>query len=166
VEALVPINRGNQALFGHSSGGLAVVRALFTEPAAFRSFIAASPAIWYDGASVLAGEKPFADSVTAGRVAPRVLVTVGSLEPENVGPDKDDLAQMTPAERTAIAPYAKMRSSWPGMITGARQLAAQLKAVHGKPDYKVEFALFDGETHPSSATPALGRALRFAFPDK
>ena len=30
VEALVPINRSNQALFGHSDGGLAVVHALFT----------------------------------------------------------------------------------------------------------------------------------------
>jgi predicted alpha/beta superfamily hydrolase len=166
VEALVPINRGNQALFGHSSGGLAVVRAMFTEPAAFRTFVPASPAIWYDGGAVLADEKKFAADVTGGRVAPRVLVTVGSLEPEDVGPSKDDLASMTPAQRTAIAPYAKMRSTWPGMITGARELAARLKALHGKPGYKVEFALFEGETHPSSAYVALGRAIRFAFEEK
>ena len=96
VEAMVPIDRSNQALFGHSSGGLAVVRALFTEPAAFRTFIPASPAIWYDGGSILAGEKPFASAVTSGRVTPRILVTVGTLEPEDVGPGKDDLAAMTP----------------------------------------------------------------------
>jgi alpha-beta hydrolase superfamily lysophospholipase len=35
VAALVPVNAGNQALFGHSIGGLAVLRALFTEPMRF-----------------------------------------------------------------------------------------------------------------------------------
>lgn len=43
VEAMIPIDRSNQALFGHSSGGLAVVRALFTEP---RVSIAAIVARW------------------------------------------------------------------------------------------------------------------------
>ena len=166
VEALVPIDRSNQALFGHSSGGLAVVRALFAEPAAFRTFIPASPTIWYDGGSVLAGERQFAATLTSGSVAPRILVTVGSLEPEDVGPGKDDLAGMTPAQRKEIAPYAKMQSSWPGMITGARELAAGLKALHGKPGYKVAFQLIADQDHSSSAYVAIIRALQFAFVDK
>ena len=166
VEALVPIDRSNQALFGHSAGGLAVVHALFTEPAAFRTFIPASPTIYYDGAAVLAGEKQFAAAVTAKRIAPRVLVTVGALEPENVGPDKNDLAGLTPAQRTEIAPYAKMRSSWPGMITGARELAAQLKALHGKPGYRVDYQLIADQDHPSSAYVAIIRAMPFAFLEK
>jgi hypothetical protein len=166
VEALVPIDRSNQALFGHSSGGLAVVHALFTEPTAFRSFIAASPTIWYDGAAVLDGEKQFAAAVIAKRIASRVLVTVGALEPENVGPGKNDLARMTPAQRAEIAPYAKMRGSWPGMITGARELAAQLKALHGKPGYKVDYQLIADQDHPSSAYVAIIRAMPFAFLEK
>jgi len=166
VEALVPIDRNNQALFGHSSGGLAVVHALFTEPRAFRTFIPASPTIWYDGGSVLARETQFAAAVGSGRIAPRVLVTVGALEPENVGPDKNDLASLTPAQRTEVAPYAKMRGSWPGMITGARELAAQLKALHGKPGYKVDYQLIADQDHPSSAYVAIIHALRFAFVDK
>ncbi|MEO8894280.1 MAG: alpha/beta hydrolase-fold protein, partial [Rhizomicrobium sp.] len=48
VEAMVPINKNDQALFGHSLGGFAVVRALFTEPHAFRTFIASSPTIWWN----------------------------------------------------------------------------------------------------------------------
>jgi predicted alpha/beta superfamily hydrolase len=166
VEAMVPIDRSNQALFGHSSGGLAVVYALFTEPTAFRTFIPASPTIWYDGGAVLDRETQFAAAVTAKRIVPRVLVTVGALEPENVGPSKEDLAGFTPAQRVAIAPYAKMRGTWPGMITGARELAAQLKALHGKPGYKVDYQLIADQDHPSSAYVAIIRGLRFAFVDK
>jgi ferri-bacillibactin esterase len=166
VEALVPIDRNNQALFGHSTGGLAVVRALFTEPNAFRTFIAAIPSLWYDGATVLQGEKRFAAAVTSGQAAPRVLVTVGALEPDNLGPNKDDLAKFTPEQRAAIVPYAKMLASWPGMISGARNLAAQLRALNGKPGYDVEFELFPGQNHPNSVYPAIHRALQFAFLEK
>jgi hypothetical protein len=166
VEAIVPINRNNQALFGHSLGGLAVVRALFTEPAAFRTFIPASPSLWYDGDAVLASEKQFADAVTAKRIAPRVLITVGALEPDNLAPTKKDLAKYTSAERAEIAPYAKMVGTWPGMITGAHELAARLKALHGKPSYAVDYELIADQNHPSSAYVAIIRAMQFAFENK
>jgi len=45
VFALAPVDRGNQTLFGHSFGGLTVLEALFREPGAFRTFVAASPSI-------------------------------------------------------------------------------------------------------------------------
>ncbi len=166
IEAMVPIDRSNQALFGHSSGGLAVVQALFTEPSAFRTFIAASPSIWYDGGAVLGRDKQFAADVTEGRAAPRVLVTVGAQEPENVAPGKNDLAKFTPAERAKLAPYVKMVGTWPGMITGARTLVARLKALHGKPGYTVEYQLIADQNHPSSAYVAIARAIPFAFEAK
>jgi len=166
VQASMPINRSNQALFGHSLGGLAVVRALFTEPNAFRTFIAASPSIWYDGATVLKDEKQFAAAVAAGRANPRVLITVGALEPDNLGPSKDDLAKFTPQQRSAMISYGNMLASWPGMITGARNLAAQLKALHGEPGYDVEFTIFPGQNHQNSAYPATVRAVQFAFLEK
>jgi hypothetical protein len=166
VEAMVSIDRRNQALFGHSLGGLAVVRALFTEPTAFRTFIPASPSLWYDGGAVLAGEKQFTDVVTAKRIAPRVLVTVGALEPDNLAPTKNDLAKYTPAQRAGMAPYAKMMSAWPGMITGARDLAGRLKALHGKPGYTVDYQIIADQNHPSSAYVAIIRAMPFAFMEK
>lgn len=166
VAALVPIDSNNQALFGHSDGGLAVVRALFTEPNAFRSFIAASPSLWYDGASVLQGENQFAAAVTGGHAAPRVLVTVGALEPDNLAPNKDDLSKFTPEQRAAIVPYGKMLASWPGMVSGARDLAARLKALHGKPGYQVQYQLIADQDHPSSAYVAIVRAMPFAFGGK
>jgi len=83
-----------------------------------------------------------------------------------VGPSKDDLASLTPAQRIEIAPYAKMRSSWPGMITGARELAARLKILHGKSGYKVDYQLLTDQDHASSAYVAIVRAVPFAFGEK
>ena len=73
--ALVPVDATNQALYGHSLGGLAVVHALFTEPKAFRSFIASSPSLWWDGNAVLEDEAGFGAEVRAGKIAPRILIT-------------------------------------------------------------------------------------------
>ena len=161
-----PIDRKNQALFGHSLGGLAVVRALFSEPAAFRSFIAVSPSILYDGGSVLEGEKRFADSVTKGIVAPRILIAVGARESLTTAAPKEFLDKLTPAERTAFAPYDKMRQTWPAMIPAARDLAARLKALKGRPGYKVEYALIADQDHGGAPHVALIRALPFAFVEK
>jgi predicted alpha/beta superfamily hydrolase len=166
VEVLVPIDRANQALFGHSAGGLAAVHALFTEPTAFRSFIAASPALWYDGGAVLDGEKQFANDVTKELAAPRILFTAGALEPSNMAIPKEFLATLTQAQRAVVAPYNKMRSTWPSNRLGSRDLAARLKALHGKPGYRVEYQLIADQDHNSSAYVAVIRAMPFAFVEK
>lgn len=166
VEALVPIDKNNQVLFGHSAGGLAVVHALFTEPGAFRTFIAASPALWYDGGAVFAGEKQFAAQVTKRFVAPRVLITVGALEPDRPSPPHEFIAHFPPAQQAEITSYFKMRDTWPGMISGSRRLAKELKALPGKPGYKVDYQLLGGEVHATAAFVAVDRAIRFAFLDK
>ncbi len=80
VAAMVPIDSSSQSIFGHSLGGLAVLHALFTAPNAFRTFIAASPSIWWNRKAVLGGESKFADAVRAGTATPRVLITMGSEE--------------------------------------------------------------------------------------
>ncbi len=41
------VDQNREALFGHSFGGFFALHALFSRPAAFRSYIAASPSIWY-----------------------------------------------------------------------------------------------------------------------
>jgi len=56
VAGLVRIDDANQAIFGHSLGGLAVLHALFRDPNGFRTFIAASPSIWWSRRAVLARE--------------------------------------------------------------------------------------------------------------
>ena len=163
ISALVPVDDTNQALYGHSMGGLAVVHALFTEPTAFRSFIASSPSLWWDGDAVLKDEVKFAAIVTAGKAAPRILITAGGDEADSTIPPKAFLDSLPPDKQAQIAPYWKMREHWSGMITGTRDLAARLAKLPGADGYKVEYARMAGEDHPTSALVSVGRGLRFAF---
>jgi uncharacterized protein len=163
VAAIAPIDKSNQALFGHSLGGLAVIRALFTEPNAFRSFVAASPSLWYDGGAIFDGEKKFAAAVKSGAAAPRILITNGALEVDNTSPPRDYIATLQGSQRAEMVAYAKMRDGWPGMKTGARALVTRLKALSGKPGYTVNYMLIADEDHDPSAFVAIGRAITFAF---
>lgn len=140
VAALVPIDSGNQAIFGHSAGGSTVLHALFVEPDAFRTFIIASPAIFWDNKVVLADRDKFATAVNTGRAAPRILVTMGS---EESGPE--------------------LPARW-AMVENGRDLVAWLKTLHGSSGYLVEdYAVFDKTSHVYSPWPALARGVAFAF---
>ncbi|PLB44121.1 hypothetical protein P170DRAFT_440493 [Aspergillus steynii IBT 23096] len=50
---------GRTALFGHSYGGLFVLHSLFTRPASFDTYLAASPSIWWNDRFILAEESRF-----------------------------------------------------------------------------------------------------------
>ncbi|KAL4897320.1 Alpha/Beta hydrolase protein [Aspergillus ambiguus] len=47
------------ALFGHSYGGLFVLHTLFTQPALFDTYLAASPSIWWNDRFILSEEEEF-----------------------------------------------------------------------------------------------------------
>ena len=163
VAQLVSVNTANQAIFGHSIAGLAVLRALFTEPSAFRTFIAASPSIWWDADAVLADEGKYGDAVEGRHANPRVLLTVGANEPDSPNPPASFIASLPPDKAAAINAYVKMAGHWSGMVSGARDLAARLGKLHGGSDYKVEFVAFEGEDHASVLPAALSRGMWFAF---
>jgi predicted alpha/beta superfamily hydrolase len=154
VEALTRIDRSDQTLFGHSLGGLAVVHALFTEPDAFRTFVAASPSIWWNHNEVLKDEAAFSARVNAGEIHPRVLITVGALEQQ---------APELPPEMAALKPKIDALVAQSRMVDNARDLAARLKALNGKPPYRVlDAAVFPEQQHGISPWPAIGRAVTFA----
>lgn len=157
VEALVPIDRSDQAIFGHSLGGLAVLRALFVEPRAFRTFIAASPSIWWANRAVLADEPAFAAAVERGAAAPRVLITVGA--DEETVPTRLALEfGLDPAKLEALAHGERM-------IGNARDLVRRLQALRGSAPYQVrDLAVFADQGHGTSPWPAIGLAVTFAFP--
>lgn len=163
VEAAVATDKADQALFGHSIAGLTVLRALFTEPQAFRTFIAASPSIWWDADAVLKGEPAFADAVVGGRAKPRVLITVGAAEPDSPNPPDSLIATLPPEKAAELKAYVAMASHWSGMVSGSRSLATRLEALHGAAGYEVRFVAFQDEDHASVLPSALGRGMQFAF---
>ncbi len=163
VAATVPVNAADQAIFGHSIAGLAVLRALFTEPRAFRTFIAASPSIWWDADAVLKDERRFGDAVEGGRASPRILITAGAEEPDSPNPPQSFIASLPPDKAAALNTYVKMASQWSGMVSGARDLAGRIGKLRGGTGYKVQFVAFEGESHSSVPPAALSRGMHFAF---
>lgn len=156
VSSIVPTDSSNQAIFGHSLGGLAVVHALFAATGAFRTFIAASPALWWSESAVLAGEVRFANAVRAGRFAPRVLITMGS-EEQTADPKVAAEASLDFDEYAARIRKARM-------VENARELCERLRALSGSGEFEVsEYVVFTKQDHNISAWPALGRAVPFAF---
>lgn len=157
VAATMGIDSSNQAIFGHSLGGLTVVHALFVEPNAFRTYIAASPSIWWNGKAVLGAEAKFADAVRAGTATPRILITMGG---EEETPDRRFAAKFG----LNFAEYSD-RLRRHRMVENARELTDRLKALRGTGDFEVdEYAVFPKQAHGVAPWPALGRAVCFAFP--
>jgi hypothetical protein len=159
IAALAPIDRTNQVLFGHSLGGLAVLHALFVEPNAFRTFIIASPSIWWGNKEVLSDEEKFHAAVNNSQTQPRVLVTVGA---------EEDAIRKVPASSgiDQAALEAFRRKNPQRMVANATELVTRLKALRGGPGYKVEdCAVFDREGHGVAAWSALARGIPFAFSD-
>jgi len=163
VAALVPLDAAKSAIFGHSIGGLAVLRAWFTEPAAFQAFIAASAAIWWDADAVLADEPSFSKRVESVETSPRILITAGSAEPDSPAPPQAFLDSLPLERRSELTAYLKMAGRWNGMVSGGRSLVARLGQLHGGPAYKVTFVAFADERHETVAPAALSRGMHFAF---
>ncbi|EFW99959.1 isoflavone reductase family protein [Grosmannia clavigera kw1407] len=76
----VPLCRLRQVLFGHSFGGLFALYALFTRPHRFDTVVAASPSIWWNGASIVhEQERAFRDGPAPAR-KPHLYLTYGTYE--------------------------------------------------------------------------------------
>ena len=156
AENHIRVNPQDQTLFGHSLGGLAVVEALFTEPGAYRTFVAASPSIWFADRAVLAREAAFDTVITSGKATPHVLITVGA--------DEETAPKLPPAMASHQAEIVAMIKK-DRMVGKACDLAARLQALHGAPGYEVaDCAVVPHQEHGISVWPAIGRAVSFAFP--
>jgi hypothetical protein len=157
IHRLHPIDAQRQTLYGHSLGGLFALEALFKHPGTFQTYVASSPSIWWNGRALLRREAGFARQVAAGRIAPRVLITMGALEqtPEEKPP---------PGMTMTMTQYRKLlRDS--RMVDNARELAARLARLEGARPYLVRYVEFADEGHMSVVPASLGRALTFAMED-
>jgi predicted alpha/beta superfamily hydrolase len=153
VAAKFAVDRGNETLFGHSYGGLFTLYALLNQPAAFDTFVAASPSIWYENRllqkTTVRGR--LGAKLQATQAVPRVLITAGEFE-QKADPE---LPVMT-RDRGSTPEMLAQRAQ----VDNAREFAAFLA---GLPGVKSEFFLFAGEDHGSVIPGAISRAVRFAL---
>ena len=145
IAARYKVQPDHQAIFGVSSGGLAVLNILFNHTGAFDTYIAGSPAISWDNRFVLKSEEAFSKRVKAGEVKVRVLITSSGNE------------QYRGTDPALLAAAAKTR-----MIDNAAELAARLRELNPK-NMPVTYTLFPDETHGSGSYASLRRGIAFAL---
>jgi predicted alpha/beta superfamily hydrolase len=146
VQRRYSIDVNHQALWGHSYGGLTVLRAMYTGRTSFRTFLVSSPSLWWDQRVVLKDEGSFLDRLRTNDLPMKILIS-SAAEEQYRG---DDPKLRAIAERDRLIDAA---SEVEGAIAAANGRHVMLKRI-----------LLDGETHLSVSHAALTRSLRFAFP--
>ena len=147
VDQKISIDKKQQAIAGHSFGGLFVMHVLFTQPESFQTYIAMSPSGWWNDYALLNEEKAFAKHVGELEKPVRVLIEVGELE---LG------GKQGPAG--ALAPTPAMKE-----FGTTVDFAERLKTL--KSDYlEIELKVYDQEDHGSVVPRAMIDALRFVSP--
>lgn len=137
-----PIDPLRYALLGHSFGGLCVLHALFTRGAAFRDYVAGSPAIWWEDSAILGAAERFI--ARPDRPSPlRLLMTVGEYE-----------QSLAPWHDPAWRPRMEMMK----MVGQAHDLAGRLRNL---PDLELGFEVLPGDGHMSAFPAAVLRGVRF-----
>jgi len=155
VAASARINQADQALFGHSLGGLAALHALFVEPGAFHTFIISSPSIWWGNKKVLADERKFASTVNNGHAQPRVFISIGGEESTPV---------KLPAFWGIDAATATGFTRRYRMVENTRELVASLRSLPGAAGRTVQDDIvFDKVNHGEAAWMELARAIPRSF---
>lgn len=147
LRSSLPIDTSRQTLYGHSYGGLFALHVLFTRPDSFRSYVAASPSIWWNRRHILAEFTTWKKSLPPGSPLPHLLISVGDEE-------------QTPQPHHHAAGRADTLIER-RQVDNARELAAALTAS-GLP---AQFHLYVDENHGSARVPALNHAVRMAFTD-
>lgn len=76
----LPVNVEQQALFGHSLGGLFAMNTFFFRPSNFSKIIAASPSVWYNDFQLLQVQREWAARQPSSSPSPMLMVTFGTME--------------------------------------------------------------------------------------
>ena len=145
IAAMAPLDPQRQALFGHSYGGLCTLHALFTRPAMFQTYLAASPSIWYGERLILKEMDGFAKRAATLPSKPALMLSAGELE---------QFKQRGPAPQGRDAVAAERR-----MVGEAQDLADKL-AESGTLS-RVQYYLLANESHGSAMFPAMARGMEF-----
>lgn len=139
-----PVNDAQEALMGHSYGGLFTLHVLFTRPELFDTYVAGSPSIWWNDRFILGSQQRFVDALSGRAIDARLLVTVGSLE-ETAPP---------------FAPGRRRMLEQRRMVRSARELVEALSG-HKSTGLTVRLLELTGEDHHGAALPMLTRGMLF-----
>lgn len=151
IERDFKIDRQKQGLYGHSFGGLFTLHVLFSRPALFQTYIAASPSIWWADRGILKSR----DRFLAGNPkleGKRLLILVGGLE--------QDLAPHQAKAKDAAEIAARLKER--RMVSEARDLRDRLAPLSAN-GLELQFEEVAGETHSSVIPYTVIKAFRFAF---
>jgi predicted alpha/beta superfamily hydrolase len=141
------------ALFGHSFGALFALHALYTAPASFDAYLAASPSIWWNDRFLLQEEKQFYNMPELHH-QPRVWLAYGALEQSPV-PQKNQSPEEY-EKRLAIAKQRLMGDNCDQMFVRLLQSGRVRSVVRRK---------YEDEDHGSVIAAALSGAI-FYFLDQ
>lgn len=142
IATMYPLDDSRRAIFGHSLAGRLVLHAMFTRPASYTHYVAASPSIWWDARSIVKEAEAF--RAKTDRPAVSLLMTAAEFE-------------QTPTPGTS--PERQKFFAMARMVDSARELAESLNAG-GVP---ATFVAFPNENHGSVVPAAISRSLRFAL---
>lgn len=153
IAAAYPTDATDSTLVGDSLGGLFTLYVLFNHPRSFRTYVAGSPSIWWNGGAILEDEARYRDHAANEDSSPRVLITVGGLEQSldalpSLGASADQVAK--------VVAYTRM-------VDNARELTERLDSASGGDSHLIAFHVFPDETHASVVPATISRALTFAL---
>ncbi|SFT57323.1 alpha/beta hydrolase-fold protein [Mesorhizobium sp. YR577] len=155
IEGRVKIDRSQQALYGHSFGGLFALYALFNRPLAFQTWISASPAIYWEDRVLDRSLEAFEANLPEGLIADLIL-SAGEYETEKLAP-----FQIGGADETKRLEQKKVTRT----DEFAKDMAERLNRL--SPDkLKASFELHPGENHMSILPVTVNRAVQAAFAAK
>ncbi|CAG8429142.1 unnamed protein product [Penicillium salamii] len=141
------------ALFGHSFGALFALHALFTAPASFDVYLAASPSIWFNGSFILQEEESFYH-MQESHHRPKVWLAYGSLE-QSPKPQRNQ-TQAEYEKRMAVAKERRMGDNCDHMFVRLMQSGRFRSVLRRK---------YEDEDHGSVIAGALSGAI-FHFLDQ
>jgi predicted alpha/beta superfamily hydrolase len=152
IEGRVKIDRSRQTLYGHSFGGLFALYALFNRPLAFRTWISASPAIYWEDRVLDRYFETFKAALPEALNA-EVVLSAGEFETEKLAP-----FQIGAADEAKRLEQKKLT------LTDelARDMAERLNRL-APGTLKTSFELHSGENHMSMLPVTVNRAIQTAF---
>ena len=150
VASRTRIDEKRQTLYGHSFGGLFALYALFTRPLSFRTFIAASPAIYWEDRAIDRFLEAFEAAVPDDLKAD-VILSAGEYETEKLAPfqigAEDEEKRLQQKKLTRTDEFAR----------------AMAKGLDVVPGVRASFELHAGENHMSILPVTVNRAVQAAF---